>query len=115
MVMHRMHRCTEQCIHVVILRAVRMHFHEYPFRPAFDVNPNPDKDVHVLALDAADPTPDTQVLVAQHAFFRLDAGRAASILEEVRHAVRPWASEAKAAGANSQARSLMSAVIDPER
>lgn len=83
--------------------------------PAFDVNPNPDKDVHVLALDAADPTPDTQVLVAQHAFFRLDAGRAASILEDVRHAVRPWASEAKAAGANSQALSLMSTAIDPER
>src|SRR5690606_10570823 len=47
--------------------------------PAFDVNPNPDKDVHVLALDDADPSPDTQLLTAQHAFFRLDAGRAAGI------------------------------------
>ena len=83
--------------------------------PAFDVNPNPDKDVHVLALDAADPTPDTGVLVAQHAFFRLDAMQAAHIVEEVRRAVRPWAGEARAAGSNSQALSLMSAVIDPER
>lgn len=29
--------------------------------PAFDVNPNPDKDVHVLALNEADPTPDTSI------------------------------------------------------
>ena len=83
--------------------------------PAFDVNPNPDKDVHVLALDDADPSPDTQLLTAQHAFFRLDAGRAAGIMEEVRRAVRPWAREAKAAGADSQSLSLMGAVIDPER
>lgn len=83
--------------------------------PAFDVNPNPDKNVHVLALDDADPTPDTQMLAAQHAFFRLDAGQATSIVEEVRCAVRPWAREAKTAGANNQSLSLMSAVIDPER
>ena len=83
--------------------------------PAFDVNPNPDKDVHVLALDDADSTPDTRVLVAQHAFFRLDAGRAAGIVEEVHHAVRLWAREARAAGANSEELSLMGAVIDPER
>ncbi|MCD9029535.1 type II toxin-antitoxin system HipA family toxin [Luteimonas sp. BDR2-5] len=83
--------------------------------PAFDVNPNPDKDVHVLALDDADPTPDTRVLVAQHAFFRLDAGQAAHIVEEVRRALRPWAREAQASGANRQELSLLGAVIDPER
>lgn len=83
--------------------------------PAFDVNPNPDKDLHVLALEDADPTPDTRVLVAQHAFYRLDAGQAADIVEEVRRAVRPWAREARASGANRQELSLLGAVIDPER
>lgn len=83
--------------------------------PAFDVNPNPDKDAHVLALDEADPSPDTGVLMAQHAFFRLDAHRAAGILEEVRSVVRRWTMEAGALGARSQELSLMSAVIDPER
>ena len=56
--------------------------------PAFDVNPNPDNDVHVLTLDEADPTPDTSVLAAQHTYFRLDAEAAKAIIEEVRAAVR---------------------------
>ena len=83
--------------------------------PAFDVNPNPDKAVHVLTLDDADPTPDTQTLLVQHAFFRLDAERAAGIVEEIRSAVRPWARHAKASAAKSQEVSLLGAVIDPER
>ena len=83
--------------------------------PAFDVNPNPDKDVHVLALDAADPTPDTSVLMAQHAYFRLDADAARAIVEEVRTAVRSWSDEAKRLRAKGQEISLMEAVIDPER
>lgn len=83
--------------------------------PAFDVNPNPDKDAHVLALDEADPTPDTRVLAACHAFYRLDVGQATGIAEEVRRAVRPWADEARTLGASRQDLSLMGAVIDPER
>lgn len=83
--------------------------------PAFDVNPNPDKDVHVLALDEADPTPDTSILIAQHAYFRLDADAAQAIVEKVRMAVRSWPDEAKRRGAGSQEVSLMGAVIDPDR
>jgi serine/threonine-protein kinase HipA len=83
--------------------------------PAFDVNPNPDKDVHVLTLDAADPTPDTSVLMEQHAYFRLDADAAQTIVEKVRAAVRSWPDEAKRLGAKGQEISLMHAVIDPDR
>lgn len=83
--------------------------------PAFDVNPNPDKDVHVLALDDADPTPDTSVLMAQHAYFRLDANAAQAIVDKVRTAVRSWPDEAKRLGAKAQDISLMEAVIDPGR
>ena len=83
--------------------------------PAFDVNPNPDKDAHVLALDDADPTPDSGILLGQHAFYRLDKTRATHIAEEVRKAVRSWQQIAKAAAANSLEMSLMSANIDPDR
>lgn len=83
--------------------------------PAFDVNPNPDKDVHVLALDEADPTPDTRILIAQREFFRLNAEAVATVVREVREAVRQWPPVAQELGASAAERSLMSAVIDPDR
>jgi serine/threonine-protein kinase HipA len=83
--------------------------------PAFDVNPNPDKDVHVLALDEADPTPDTRMLVERRGFFRLGQAAATAIVDEVREAVRQWPSIAEGLGASREDRSLMAAVIDHER
>lgn len=83
--------------------------------PAFDVNPNPDKDAHVLTLDEADPTPDTSILLANHAYFRLDAGRAQAVLDQVRGATRRWREIAKEARARGHEISLMESVIDPER
>lgn len=83
--------------------------------PPFDVNPNPDKDVHVLALDDADPTPDTQTLVAQHAYFRLSEERAAQLVEEIRQAVAPWERIARGLGAAGAELSLMGAVISIAR
>lgn len=83
--------------------------------PAFDVNPNPDKDAHVLALDEADPTPDTRVLIAQHAFFRLSEERAEQLVEEIRQAVAPWERVARGLGATGAELSLMGAVISASR
>ena len=83
--------------------------------PAFDVNPNPDKDVHVLALDEADPTPDSSILIAQHAYFRLDIDTAQAIVEQIRAAVRTWPDVAKRLGAARHEASLMEAIIDPDR
>lgn len=71
--------------------------------------------MHVLALDAADPTPDTAVLIAQHPYFRLDASTADAIVEAVRAAVRSWSDVAKRLGAKDQEISIMEAVIDPDR
>lgn len=39
--------------------------------PAFDVNPNPDKDHHVLAIDEGDASPDSRVLLATADYYRL--------------------------------------------
>ena len=83
--------------------------------PAFDVNPNPDKDVHVLAIGADDPTPDSRLLLEVHDFYRLQGARAREILEEVRRAVRPWQEEARRCGARAAEVSAMVGVIDPER
>jgi serine/threonine-protein kinase HipA len=83
--------------------------------PAFDVNPNPHKDVHVLALDEREPTPDTQLLLQNREFFRLSLRRAEHILEEVRAAVRPWQARAKAIGIKRAEIAALAAVIDPER
>ena len=83
--------------------------------PAFDVNPNPDKDTHVLALDELDVTPDTRLLLRNRELFRLGAERAAQIVEEVRAAVRPWEARAKALRIKRAEIATLGAVIDPER
>ncbi|TXK61017.1 type II toxin-antitoxin system HipA family toxin [Alkalisalibacterium limincola] len=83
--------------------------------PAFDVNPNPHKDNHVLALDEAETSPDSGLLLATSDYYRLDAKRAEAIAGEVRAAVREWESRARTLGARGADVSLMRAVIDPER
>jgi serine/threonine-protein kinase HipA len=83
--------------------------------PAFDVNPNPDKDVHVLALDEREPTPDTTLLLKNREFFRLAADRAAQVVEEVRTAVRPWEARANALGLKRPEIARLGNVIDPGR
>lgn len=83
--------------------------------PAFDVNPNPDKDSHVLALDEHEPTPDTKLLLQNREFFRLGSDRAAQVLEEVRATVRSWETRARAAGIKRTEIAMLGVVIDPER
>lgn len=82
--------------------------------PAFDINPNPDKDVHVLALDALDPSPHTSVLLAHHASFRLTTDQAQSITRKTRDTIRHWEQAAHALGAKRSEISLMTTVIRPE-
>ncbi|HSV35753.1 MAG TPA: type II toxin-antitoxin system HipA family toxin [Ramlibacter sp.] len=65
--------------------------------PAFDMNPNPDKDVHALTWDGASGAPDLQVLRSAAAFFRItDSGEAQRILDEVNAVVRGWRQRAAA-------------------
>ena len=83
--------------------------------PAFDVNPNPDKDHHVLAINEADPSPDYGLLLATSDYYRLEKKRAHTVVEQVRSAIRGWEDRALALGAGGSEIALMRAVIDAER
>ena len=83
--------------------------------PAFDVNPNPNKDAHVLGIGLDDPTPDTRLLLDTCAYYRLRKTQAGEIIEQVRTAVRGWKAEARRCGARGAEIAAMDAVIDAER
>jgi Uncharacterized protein related to capsule biosynthesis enzymes len=83
--------------------------------PAFDVNPNPDKDHHVLAIGDRDPSPDSSLLLATTDYYRLSKKAVSAVAEHVRAAVRGWETRARALGAPLSETRLMQAVIDPDR
>lgn len=83
--------------------------------PAFDVNPNLDKDHHVLAIDGDDASPDSGLLLATADFYRLTGKTAAALTAQVRAAVGDWEGQARALGAAPREIALMQAVIDPGR
>lgn len=83
--------------------------------PAFDINPNPAKDVHVLAIDDVEPTPDTGLWRETAAFYRVDKKTLARIETEVREAVAQWRDVARACGASRGDITRMATVIDPRR
>jgi serine/threonine-protein kinase HipA len=83
--------------------------------PAFDVNPNPDKREHVLALDGQDTTPDAALVVASADFYRLKPKAANAIEREVRDAVRGWELEANQLGIAKAEIEQMRGVIDADR
>ena len=55
--------------------------------PAFDINPNPERFEHSLALDDRASAPDLGVALSTHPFYRLDADRAACHRRQVRASV----------------------------
>jgi serine/threonine-protein kinase HipA len=83
--------------------------------PAFDVNPNPDKDHHVLAIDEGDSSPDSSVLLATADYYRLTKKKIGPIVDQVRTAVRSWEQHARVLGARSGEIALMQSVIDSGR
>ena len=83
--------------------------------PAFDVNPNPDKGEHVLTIDGSDTSPDSSLLMATAAFYRLKPNAANEIELKVRNAVRGWQEKAKALRLRNDEIELMRDVIDAER
>ena len=83
--------------------------------PAFDVNPNPDKDHHVLAIDDRDPSPDSSLLLAMADYYRLSKKAAGAVAEHVRAAVDGWETRARALAAPMSEIAMMQAVIDPDR
>lgn len=58
--------------------------------PAFDMNPNPYREMHVLTLDGTSALPDVNNVVATGELYRLSARRIDHLLDEVRTAVAEW-------------------------
>ena len=80
--------------------------------PAFDVNPNPHKDAHVLGVYFEDPAPRADQLPELHSFFQLSKAAAVSIVDEVRQAVSRWESVARHEDASRSEITAMGGVIN---
>ena len=72
--------------------------------PAFDVNPNTDKEAHVLDLDEAHNRPSLVTVLATADYYRLKATAAKAILQEARTLVRQWETAAKCLGLPAEGR-----------
>jgi len=83
--------------------------------PAFDVNPNPDQDHHVLTFDGANGSSDSSLVLGTRAFYRLTAARSNQIEREVRAALRGWDARARKLGLGRAEIDLMRTAIDPDR
>jgi serine/threonine-protein kinase HipA len=83
--------------------------------PAFDINPNPDKAEHTLAIDEADPTPTTVTLAASRDYYRLSSKRAGAIEVEIRGVVSRWKAEASGLGIAGREIAALESVIVPGR
>lgn len=65
--------------------------------PAFDVNPNIDKDDHVLNIDDGDNRPSLATVLSTAAFYGLAEAQALQIVNEVRAATGRWREAARRA------------------
>jgi serine/threonine-protein kinase HipA len=81
--------------------------------PAFDMNPNPDKDEHALLLDEASGAPSIAAVRETREFYRLSAQRALQIENEVRAAFEDWPALARALGVQRREIARLSTVIEP--
>lgn len=64
--------------------------HGWRLSPAFDVNPNLDKSIHVLNIDDRDNRPSLENALATADLYELSEVSAQKIIQEVMNAVRPW-------------------------
>ena len=83
--------------------------------PAFDLNPNPYKTHHALAIDEADPTPSVDTLRSTREYYRLSQEAAQAIETEVRSAVRSWQEVATDLQIPRSEQHQLGAIIDPDR
>ncbi len=83
--------------------------------PAFDINPNPDKDEHALAIDETNPSPSVRRLRSTREFYRLSDAKAESIEQEVRAAVRAWPDIATRLRVRQEEQRQLAALLDPDR
>ncbi len=83
--------------------------------PAFDVNPDPDKTTHVLAINEGDTSPDTSLLMATSDYYRISTQRATEIAVQVRDAVEPWEKRARGLGIRRVEIEQMQGIVDTAR
>ena len=83
--------------------------------PAFDINPNPDKASHILAIDESDTTPNSGNLMAVADYYRLNKRAIGRVESQVRKAIREWETRARSLGLRAVEIDGMRAVIDFER
>jgi serine/threonine-protein kinase HipA len=64
--------------------------------PAYDVNPNPDKATHALAIDARNPSSDLALARDTAPHYELTPQEAEGIIGEATKVVGSWAARARA-------------------
>lgn len=79
--------------------------------PAFDVNPNASKHEHSLTLDGKSAAPDVERAMATAELYRLTAGQAQDVLDEVRKVLVDWRQVAQSQGLAGIEITRMGAVI----
>jgi serine/threonine-protein kinase HipA len=81
--------------------------------PAFDLNPNPYRDEHALALDESSASPSLSAVRKTHDFYRLSSAAAPRIEQQVRAALDDWPRIARSIGIRGREIERLEAVIDP--
>ncbi|MFN0063233.1 MAG: type II toxin-antitoxin system HipA family toxin [Myxococcaceae bacterium] len=66
--------------------------------PAYDMNPNPDKQEHALTLDDASAEPRIDTVLETAELYRLTSTEAEKIVSQVRTVVSRWKAKAKSIG-----------------
>jgi serine/threonine-protein kinase HipA len=79
--------------------------------PAYDLNPMPDMELHVLALDERSQFPSIQTLRDTALYYRLSSSDAEAIIREVKVAVTEWRQVARKVGMSAQAMDDMTAAF----
>lgn len=80
--------------------------------PAFDINPNAEKEVHVLNLDEVDNRPSLATVLATADYYRLKPAAAKAILDEVQGVVSQWEAAANQIGLPAEERLLMARAFE---
>jgi serine/threonine-protein kinase HipA len=71
--------------------------------PAYDLNPMPDKELHVLALDESSQVPSLDTVRRTAPYYRLSEHDGARIILDVRDAISGWPQIARRAGMSDHA------------
>lgn len=66
--------------------------------PAYDMNPNPERKNHSIAIDEVNTTSDVNVALKAAPAYGLSANEAAGIVDEVRSAIATWSEEGERLG-----------------